>query len=97
MTEIERINQVVDAFACAIKERMTKKYEEGYVGWDGEYPESALIEELVSDAEDINRNLPLDKFKTTCTNVLLKRTIDVGARSMMLWYRHNHSLHRTSR
>jgi len=95
MNEIDKINQAVDTFASKIKTRMTNKYNEGYRGWDGEYPESALIKELIADAEDIKLNTPIKEFPITCTHVLNRRLIDIGARSMMIWYRHNNPLNPT--
>ena len=86
--EIEKIDAAIDAFASAIKERMHEKHEAGYTGWDGEYPIAKLLDELIDDAMDIKANIPIKNFKATCTIVLLKRATDIGARAMMLWYRH---------
>ncbi len=85
---IEKIDAAIDAFASAIKYRMHEKHEAGYTGWDGEYPITELINELIDDAMDIKENIPIKKLKATCTNISLNRATDIGARAMMLWYRH---------
>ncbi|MBN1104731.1 MAG: hypothetical protein JXL84_15035 [Deltaproteobacteria bacterium] len=87
MDEIDRINSAIDCFAAAIKSRMADKYHQGYRGWDGEYSATALIEEIIGDAKNVEENIPIERFKTTCTNILRRRMVDIGARAMMLWYR----------
>ena len=89
MTEVEKINQVVDEFAKDMKVRLLEKHNKGYRGWDGEYPEEFLTKELVADAKDVQRNIPLNKFNATLVNILNKRLVDVGARAMMVWFRYN--------
>jgi len=89
MNEIEKINNTIDAFTDNIKERMLQKYKEGYRGWDGKYSEIYLSNELLNDAVDVARNLPIKNFKPTCTVILNQRLVDISARCMMLWYRYN--------
>ena len=89
MDELNRINQAVDAFCADLKDRLKEKHNAGYRGWDGEYSEISLVSEMVKDAQDVALNLPVKKYTTTCTHVLHKRLIDIGAWAMMLWFRHN--------
>lgn len=78
MNEIDKINAAIDKFADAMKTRMGQKYYAGYRGWDGEYPTEKLALELNKDScELIKLNHPV------------KAALDIGARAMMLWHRHN--------
>jgi hypothetical protein len=87
--EISKINAVIMSFTDKIKDRMLEKYNDGKRGWDEQYSESKLIQELAKDIMDIKKNTPLDKFKVTLENVLSRRLIDIAARTMIVWYRHN--------
>ena len=80
--EIKKINTAVDSFATAIKARMLEKYQQGYHGWDGQCSEASLVLELYRDSCEL-----------LLRNNLIKFAIDIGARAMMLWYRHNNTLH----
>lgn len=78
MKDIDKINAAIDRFADAIKERMLEKYHQGYKGWDGKYPTEKMALELNRDScELIKLNSPA------------KAAIDIGARAMILWHRHN--------
>ncbi len=78
MNEIERINMAVDEFTTAIKIRMIAKYHKGYRGWEKEYSTERLAIELNKDScELIKLNAPM------------KAAVDIGARAMILWHRHN--------
>ena len=78
MEKIEKINETIDEFAAEIKSRMKDQYDKGYRGWDGGYSEHRLARELNVDSCE------LIKLKEP-----IKNAIDIGARAMMLWYRHS--------
>ena len=80
MNEIEKINRAIDEFAGAIKARMVEKYHEGYRGWDSKC--SPSTERL---AIELNR----DSCELIKLNDPIKAAVDIGARAMMLWRRHN--------
>lgn len=85
-----------NGYGCTHPENaIQEEYEDGKRGWDKQYSELRLIQELVKDAIDIENNTPLGEFKITLENVLSKRLIDVAARAMIIWYRHNQSLNQT--
>lgn len=76
MTDKEKRDKAVDAFAAAIKERLDQQAAKGYVGWDGQYPSLSLRNEIEGDAIRL-RLLDHDE----------KLAIDIGARAMMLHFR----------
>ena len=83
MTDKQKRDAAVDAFATAIKARLDEKAAEGYTGWDGDYAANALAAELQDDAD----------FMVLVTANGIKRkqrcalAVDIGARSMMLHFR----------
>ena len=77
MEGIERINKAIDEFAGVMKSRMADKHREGYRGWDGKYHIPYLCDKIARDAHKIQFSVAHDKA-----------AIDIGARAMMLWYRH---------
>ena len=75
MTDQEKRDAAVDAFAKAMKERLNEMALKGKTGWDGGYPTQRLRTELRSDANDV---------------VILHnddKVVDIANRAMMLWYR----------
>jgi hypothetical protein len=44
----------VDIFANAMKERLIQKMNQGYTGWDAEYPIGNLFDELRATLEELN-------------------------------------------
>jgi len=78
MSDKEKRDAAVDAFAADIKARLDEKAAMGYTGWDGEHPESDLLRQIKEDAEHlIDRN----------AGGRVLWTIDIGARAMFLHYR----------
>lgn len=75
MTDKEKRDAAVDAFAAAIKDRLDQQAAKGYSGWDGAYPTDKMCCEL---EEDVYR------FRTTRSACL---AVDIGARAMMLHFR----------
>jgi hypothetical protein len=75
VTDKEKRDAAVDAFAAAIKARLDEQAAKGYTGWDGGYPSNVLRAEIVNDAAHGYRH------KTD------EKTVDIGARAMMLHFR----------
>ena len=73
MTDKQRRDAAVDAFAEAIKTRLDEKAAKGYTGWDGEYPSDALAGEIADDACTVER--------------AARKCVDIGARAAMLHFR----------
>lgn len=76
MTDKEKRDKAVDAFAVAIKARLDQQASKGYTGWDGQYPSRSLCNEISDDAIRL-RLLDDDE----------KLAVDIGARAMMLHFR----------
>jgi len=84
VTEISMVKQkekfrliaAVNDFAEAMKERLLQKLDQGYVGWDGDYPLQELCNEICADASAIA------DFKAD-----YKAAVDIGNRAMMLFKR----------
>lgn len=75
--DLKHLENALKDFSAAVMYRIGEKYEEGYRGWDGDYDYHKLAIELNKDSiELIKENDPI------------KASIDIGARAMMLWYRH---------
>jgi len=73
MTDKEKRDAAVDAFAQAIKDRLDQKAAKGFTGWDGAYPSDALGGEIADDSHTVER--------------AARKCVDIGARAMMLHYR----------
>jgi len=73
MTDKEKRDAAVDAFASAIKARLDEKAAKGFTGWDGAYSSDALGGEIADDACTVER--------------ASRKCVDIGARAMMLHYR----------
>lgn len=75
--DLKDLKNTLTDFFLAVSQRLGEKYEEGYRGWNGDYDYHKLAIELNKDSiELIKENDPV------------KAAIDIGARAMMLWYRH---------
>jgi hypothetical protein len=74
MSDKEKRDNAVDAFAKEMKKRLDEKAEQGYTGWDGEYPDHSLMDEIFKDV--LNENY-----------TLVEKSVDIANRLMMLWYR----------
>jgi hypothetical protein len=73
MTDKEKRDAAVDAFAAAIKARLDEQAAAGYTGWDGGYPTDALCWAIRDDSDTTSR--------------ALAKAVDIGARAMMLHFR----------
>ena len=83
MTDKQKRDAAVDAFATAIKARLDKKAAEGYTGWDCDYAANALAAELQDDADILVLMTGQGvKRKQRCAIA-----VDIGARAMMLHFR----------
>lgn len=70
MTDKQKRDAAVDAFAAAIKTRLDEQAAKGYTGWDGDYPTDALAGEIADDACTVER--------------ASRKCVDIGARAAML-------------
>jgi len=73
--EIRMIKESVNHFAHYMTDRMVQKLDEGLRGWDRDYPEKAIREELARDAITVLASASADK------------TVDIANRAMMLFVR----------
>jgi len=73
MSDKQKRDAAVDAFAAEIKARLDERAAKGYTGWDGEYPAQHLAAEIRQD--------------TKTTDHGQSKAVDIGARAMMLWFR----------
>jgi hypothetical protein len=78
VSDKEKRDAAVDAFAGAIKARLDEQAAKGYSGWGGEYPYYALCDEIAGDA------ICASQHKTADCG---RYAIDIGARAMMLHFR----------
>ena len=76
MTDKEKRDAVVHAFAAAMIERLDEKAAEGYTGWAAAYPENELRADIASDSG-------LVMLGGEHNHTLA----DIANRCMMLWYR----------
>lgn len=79
MTDKEKRDKAVDAFAVRMKARLDEKAAEGYSGWDGAYPWAPLCGEIITDATTLGPGIvgPAEEHLP----------VDIGTRAMMLWFR----------
>ncbi len=77
MTDKERRDKAVDAFAEAMKARLDEKAARGYKGWDGAYNARYLLEEVKADAA----SMTVEKDD--------RHAVDIANLCMMLWFRAN--------
>ncbi len=69
--EIDRINDVVDQFAMAMKERLAEKVREGRTGWSDKSSSDEIYNAMLAHAAS--------------THLAHEREIDVANFAMMLW------------
>jgi len=81
MTDKQKRDAAVDAFAAAMKARLDEKAADGFTGWDGEYPIEHLCDEIAGGATGIG---VCDKNGSPWPE---QDAIDIGNRAMFLWYR----------
>lgn len=82
MTDKQKRDAAVDAFAIAIKARLDEQAAKGYAGWDGDYATDTLADELHHDAGMVLAAIGM--------GVQWRRDrwiVDIGARAMMLHFR----------
>lgn len=72
ITEAEKIENAITAFAESMKSKMLKKLNQGFTGWDNPANASFLRSSLTEHVH---------KDQTT-----MKQMVDVGNLAMMLWY-----------
>lgn len=78
VTDKQKRDAAVDAFATAIRARLDEQAAKGYTGWDAAYPWQALAGEIADDSRSVER--------------ALSKCIDIGARAMMLHFRKRNGL-----
>jgi hypothetical protein len=76
MTDKEKRDAAVDAFAADIKKRLDEQATKGYTGWDGVYP-----------AQDLCAQIKQDTAALFIWPFQPRKIIDIGARAMMLHFR----------
>jgi len=80
MTDKQKRDAAVDAYAAEIKARLDAMAAEGYCGWAGSFPEEALLHSLGSDAGFVQRrDLGAGERRTAL--------VDIGGTAMILWFR----------
>ena len=86
MTEQEKLEEAVEAFAYEMKERLIEKMKQGYTGWDkpnGHPSDEYLTDSIVEDANHLRRQIQEGLTPSTVT------MCDIANRLMMIFYRHN--------
>ena len=85
-TEQEKLEEAVDSFAFAMKERLIEKIMQGYTGWDKtnvQPSDETLADSIVEDANYLRRQIQEGLTPSTVT------MCDIANRLMMVFYRHN--------
>ena len=77
MTEKDKRDAAVHAFAAEMIKRLDAKAAAGYTGWDGAYSAEDCRTDLYEDADDMELNDDDSK------------AVDTANRAMFLWYRDN--------
>lgn len=80
--EIVLLDEAVDEFAEAMKERLHEKAAAGFTGWDGETPEEDLCWDMEWDSKRIRERVSCPDDTTVA--------IDIGNRAMMIFWRRRH-------
>ena len=85
-TEQAKLEEAVDSFAFAMKERLIEKMKQGYTGWDkttAHPSDEHLADSIVEDANYLRRQI-----QEGLTPSIFKMA-DIANRLMMIFYRHN--------
>ena len=93
-TEQEKLEEAVDSFAFAMKERLIEKMMQGYTGWDKtnvQPSDETLADSIVEDANYLRRQIQEGLTPSTVT------MCDIANRLMMVFYRHNQHVSREAR